>query len=98
LELTAGAAPRGEGALRSTPEFDLVLRLPPAQADAQRKRLEKQIEQLEKVVASSHRQLEDPEFLSRAPERVTESIRQKLAEYESQLAKSRTALEGLPSV
>ncbi len=96
LELVAGAAPRGEGALRSTPEFDLVLRLPPAQADAQRKRLAKQIEQLEKVVASSHRQLENPEFRSRAPAHVTESIRQKLAEYESQLAKSRTALEGLP--
>ncbi len=96
LELAAGAAPRGEGALRSTPEYDLVLRLPAAQADAQRKRLEKQVEQLEKVIASSRGQLGNPEFLSRAPARVTESLRRKLGDYESQLAKSRAALEVLP--
>jgi valyl-tRNA synthetase len=96
LDVQAGAAPRGEGGLRSTPEFDLVLRLPPAEAGAQRKRLEKQIEQLEKVIASSRRQLEDEEFLSRAPARVVDSIRGKLADYEAQLAKSRANLEGLP--
>ncbi len=96
LDVRAGAAPRGEGGLRSTPEFDLVLHLPPAEAGAQRKRIDKQIEQLEKVIASSRRQLEDEEFLSRAPARVVDSIRGKLADYEAQLAKSRASLEGLP--
>ena len=96
LEVRAGTAPRGEGGLRSTPEFDLVLHLPPAEAGAQRKRIDKQIEQLEKVIASSRRQLEDEEFLSRAPARVVDSIRGKLADYEAQLAKSRASLEGPP--
>jgi len=96
LELAAGAAPRGAGAVHSSPEFDLALRLPLAQAGAQRTRLEKQIEQLEKLIAGSRRQLEDPTFLGRAPAHVVDSIRRKLAEYESQLEKSRVALEGLP--
>ncbi len=97
LELAAGAAARGEGAVHSSPDFELVLRLPLAQAGAQRKRLEKQIEQLEKLVAGSRRQLDDPTFLGRAPAAVVDSIRRKLADYESQLEKSRAALEGLPS-
>jgi valyl-tRNA synthetase len=96
LEFAAGAAPRGDSALHSTPEFDLVLRLPVAQAGAQRKRLEKQIEQLEKVIANSRRQLEDQAFLGRAPAHVVDSIREKLADYVSQLEKSRMALEALP--
>ena len=96
LEIAAGTAPRGEGVLRSTPEYDLVLRSPAALADAQRARLRKEIGQLGKVIANSRRQLEDPEFVSRAPAHVTESIRRKLAEYEGQLAKSHAALEGLP--
>jgi valyl-tRNA synthetase len=96
LELAQGSAPSGAGALRSTPEFDLVLRLPMGQVEAQRKRLDKQIEQLDKVIESSRRQLADQEFLGRAPARVVESIRLKLADYEAQLDKSRIALEGLP--
>jgi len=95
LELAEGPAPRG-GVAHSSPEFDLVLRLPAAQAAAQRKRLEKQIEQLDKLIAGSRRQLEDQEFLSRAPEAVVASIRRKLADYETQLAKCRTALGELP--
>ena len=61
----------------------------------QRKRLEKEIEQLDKVIANSQRQLADQEFLARAPEHVVNSIRQKLAEYEAQLEKSRSALAAL---
>jgi valyl-tRNA synthetase len=95
LELASGAAAHAGGAVRSTPEFDLLLRLPLAQADTQRKRLAKEIEQLDKVIANSRRQLEDQEFLSRAPGRVVDSIRVKLADYEAQLNKSRAALEAL---
>ena len=93
LELRLGLAPRGEGSLHSTPDFDLVLHLPLAESGAQRARLEKQIEQLEAVVANSRRQLNNEEFISRAPARVIESIRQKLADYEAQLQKSHGALE-----
>ncbi len=96
LSFHAGTAPRGEGVLRATPDFDLVLRVPAAQLEALRRRLEKEIRQLESVIASSRRQLEDREFLSRAPAHVTEGIRSKLADYEAQLIKSRSALEALP--
>ncbi|HXG35204.1 MAG TPA: valine--tRNA ligase [Bryobacteraceae bacterium] len=96
LSFHAGTAPRGEGVLRATPDFDLVLRVPAAQLEALRRRLEKEIRQLESVIASSRRQLEDREFLSRAPAHVTEGIRSKLADYEAQLVKSRSALEALP--
>jgi valyl-tRNA synthetase len=96
LELRSGTASRGEGLRRSTTDFDLVLHAPLAQIGAQRKRLEKEIQQLQKVISNSRRQLEDRQFLSRAPANVTEGIRQKLVEYEVQLAKSRAALESLP--
>jgi valyl-tRNA synthetase len=97
LDLARGVAPQKAGALHSTPEFDLVLRLPGTQVGAHRRRLEKQIEQLDKVIAGSKRQLSDQEFLSRAPASVVESIRQKLGEYEAQIEKSRAALEVLPA-
>ncbi len=96
LELRSGPAPRGEGPMRSTAVFDLVLRAPMAQVAAQRKRLEKEIEQLEKVIAGSERQLGDQKFLSRAPAAVVDGIRQKLTDYKAQLVKSRHALESLP--
>ncbi len=92
LEWGGEAAPANAGAMRSTPEFDLVLHLPAAQADAQRGRLEKERDQLEKVIANSYRQLSDEAFVSRAPEKVVTSIRQKVTEYETQIEKVRAAL------
>jgi valyl-tRNA synthetase len=87
LQFHADAAPKS-AAIRSTPEFDLVLQLPKAQEDAQRKRLEKECEQLAKNIANSKRQLSDETFLSKAPAHVVESIRKKLADYESQWNKT----------
>ena len=97
LELRAEAAPHSAAAVHSTPEFDLVLNLPRANVAEQRKRLEKEREQLEKNIANSTRQLSDEKFLSRAPAQVVESIRVKMADYETQLQKVRTALNGLSS-
>jgi valyl-tRNA synthetase len=48
-------------------------------------RTEKEIEQLEKNIANSRRQLADEKFLSRAPAHIIDGIRAKLAEYESRL-------------
>ncbi|MGE5646681.1 MAG: valine--tRNA ligase [Acidobacteriota bacterium] len=90
-----GAPAEVPGVKRSTNDFDMVLQVPAAQTEIQRKRLQKEIKQLEGVIANSHRQLGNAEFLSRAPETVVASIRQKLAEYEGQLEKSRGALAGL---
>ncbi|MDQ6705759.1 MAG: valine--tRNA ligase, partial [Acidobacteriota bacterium] len=74
-------------AMGSTAEFDLVLELPEAQLEAQRKRMAKEREQLEKNIANSERQLADEKFLARAPAKVVDSIRQKLGEYQAQLAR-----------
>jgi len=60
----------------------------------QRKRLEKEREQLEKNIANSNRQLGDEKFLSRAPAQVVDSLKTKLVDYETQLAKVRKALNG----
>jgi valyl-tRNA synthetase len=96
LEIRNEPAPAAAGGVkRSTTGFDLVLKVPAAETDVLRKRLAKEIEQLTKVIANSRRQLADEKFVSGAPEAVVNSVRQKLAEYESQIAKSRGALEGL---
>ena len=73
--------------MRSTSQFDLVLNVPKTQEDAQRRRLDKEKDQLEKNIASLEKQLADETFLSRAPARVVSSMRAKLAEYHTQLAK-----------
>jgi valyl-tRNA synthetase len=95
LALEDGAAPAPGGAVRSTADFDLALRVPAAQLEAQRARLEKEIQQLERLIGNSRRQLGDETFVARAPAKVVQGIRDKLAEYEAQLAKSRASLEGL---
>jgi valyl-tRNA synthetase len=84
-----------KGAVRSTHEFDLALEVPQGQTGAHRARLEKEKEQLEKVIANSQRQLSDEKFMSKAPSKVVESIRQKLGEYEAQLAKTKAGLDGV---
>jgi valyl-tRNA synthetase len=88
------------GLLRSAQRFDLRIDAQPPSsngavaADA-RLRLEKEIANYEKLIENSHRQLSDEKFVSRAPERVVDTLRNKLADYEAQLAKSRSLLEGL---
>ena len=95
LEVAAAGAERAKGSLRSTPEFDLVLKVPAAQMDAQRTRLEKEIHELQKVIEGSERQLSNEAFLAKAPAKVLDTMRAKLADYQSQLAKSRATLEGI---
>jgi valyl-tRNA synthetase len=87
LEFKAEAAPKS-AAIRSTAEFDLVLYLPKAQEDAQRKRAEKECDQLRKNIANFERQLSDDTFLSRAPANVIDGMRQKLADYKVQFDKT----------
>jgi valyl-tRNA synthetase len=57
-----------------------------------RARLEKENEQLEKVIANSKRQLDNAEIVAKMPEKVVATLRSKLADYEAQLAKNRAAL------
>jgi valyl-tRNA synthetase len=94
-ELAAPGAPQAAGASRATPEFSVVLKLSGAQVDAMRQRLTKEIEQLTKVIGSSHRQLGSEAFVAKAPAHVIDGIRAKLADYEAQLAKSQESLQAL---
>lgn len=96
LEFRAAAAPKSDGAMLSTADMDLALNVPQSQMAAQRKRLEKEKEQIEKNIANSSRQLSDEKFLSRAPETVVATLRHKLADYEAQLRKIAASLNGSP--
>ena len=87
LQVMEGPAPKLEGAVRSTPDFDLLLHMP--EAAGQKERLEKENEQLEKQIANLEHQLTDEEFLKKAPAKVIESMRAKKAEYEARLRKNR---------
>ncbi len=73
----------------------LILQAPAGQTDAMRKRLEKEIEQLEKVIANTQRQLGDEKFTGKAPAHIIDGMKVKLGEYELQLEKNREALRGL---
>ena len=86
LALKSEAAPKAP-AIRSTPEFDLILEVPEGQQDAQRKRVDKEIDQLRKNITSLERQLSDEKFLGKAPANIVEGMRRKLEEYKSQLRK-----------
>jgi valyl-tRNA synthetase len=63
--------------------------------EAQRRRLEKENDQLAKNIASLEKQLSDESFLARAPQQVVANMRTKLSEYKAQLAKNKSALESL---
>lgn len=72
--------------------FALKLRLPEANTAALKQRLEKEVQQLEKVVANSDRQLGNQAFIAKAPEKVVAEIRTKRAEYQAQLDKLKDQL------
>ena len=95
LDIRTEAAPKLSGAVRSTPDFDLLLELPEVDSEGQRNRLKKEIEQLEKLIVDKDRQLANQKFLNNAPPDVVDSLRAKRGEYVAQLEKSRTALAEL---
>jgi valyl-tRNA synthetase len=70
LEVVEGSAPVNSGVHAATPEFDLVLRVPAAEAEARREKIGKVKAQLEKARDSSHRQLQNEEFLASGRDRV----------------------------
>jgi valyl-tRNA synthetase len=95
LDVRSEAAPKLEGAVRSRAEFDLLLKLPEIDVSGQRVHLEKEIENLSKLIADKDRQLGNEKFLTGAPPAVVESLRQKRREYQAQIEKSQAALAGL---
>ena len=78
--------------------FDLVVALPevsPEAIEAQRTKLRKEIEQLDKVIASHESQLSNETFVSKVPEKVLNGMREKLAAYKIQRQKAQDALDAL---
>jgi valyl-tRNA synthetase len=78
------------GAIRSTPHFTVRIAMHPS--PDQGERLKKENEQLEKVIANSKRQLQDTDFMQKAPITVRSNLEAKLVQYEAQLAKNKAAL------
>ncbi len=92
--------PEPGGLLRSTPDFDLRIEAQTSSSNGastadSRARLDKEAASFEKLIANSKRQLSDETFLSRAPEKVVNTLRAKLADYEAQLARNKALLDTL---
>jgi valyl-tRNA synthetase len=78
--------------------FDLTVELPevsPEAVEAQRAKLRKEIEQLDKVIRSHESQLGNPTFVSKVPEKVLNGMRDKLAAYQIQRQKGQDSLNDL---
>ncbi len=85
------SAPKLEGAVRSSPDFDLVLEMPKVANN--RERLLKENIELEKVIANSDRQLGNEDIIGKMPAHVVETLKTKNAAYKAQLKKNLDALE-----
>jgi valyl-tRNA synthetase len=99
LSVVAGKLAEGGGGMRSTAEFDL--RIPYAEETidvaAELGRLKKEIEGLEKAIASKEKQLGNETFRSRAPEKIIAQMEEVLAGQRVELGKMverKTQLEG----
>ena len=73
----------------------LALQLPEADKSATRARLEKEMAQLEKLIAGIDAQFADEKSLSRKPEHIVNGLREKRAGYEAQLTKAKASLDAL---
>ena len=94
FEAAEGHAPEGQ-AIAHSADFDLCLDLPEEQKAQLKKKLEKQKAQLEKARNGAANQLKNEKFLAKAPANVVDSIKEKLADYESQIERIEQTLKGL---
>ena len=83
------------GAVRSTSLFDVRISYAAEAIDsaAEIARLLKEIDGLEKAIASKEKQLSDPTFRSRAPEKIVRGLESTVAEQRIELQKLRVRLE-----
>jgi valyl-tRNA synthetase len=94
-EFELNPAARPAGVRRAAAEFAVGLKLSGAQIDSIRQRVEKRMAELEKVIASSRKQLGSESFVAKAPAHVVDGIREKLAAYEKELAEQQAVLAEL---
>jgi len=95
FEINPTSKPAGSSS--ASVEFAVTLTLSGSQVDAIRQRVAKRIGELEKVIGSSRKQLSSEAFVSKAPAHVIDGIKEKLANYESELAQQQAALAELGS-
>ena len=81
---------------RSTARFDVhVIYEKKIDVAAERQRLTKELEQIEKEIANSTRQMGNEQFLAKAPAKVVEGMRKRLAELQVLRDKIRNSLDEL---
>ncbi len=88
LTISGNKLPATGGGLRSTSQYDV--RIPYAEAvdaEAEKARLRKEIEGLQKAIASKESQLGNETFRSRAPEKIVRGLEATLAEQRIELQK-----------
>jgi len=97
LKVGAERLAHAGGAVRSTSQFDVRIAYLAETIDvgAETARLRKEMEGLEKNIAAKEKQLGDPVFRSRAPEKIVRGLEATLAEQKIELQKLRTRLEEL---
>jgi valyl-tRNA synthetase len=96
LQMIAQPLREEGGALRARPEFTLKISLADAvDLDAERARLRKEQQKLEKELASLTGQLANEQFTSKAPAQVVGNMRAKRDEIAAQLAKVQKTLRQL---
>ena len=95
ITLAPGPLSNVSGA-RSTPLFDVhVVYEEKIDIPAERERWKKELEKIEKEIANGQRQLQNEQFLAKAPTQVVEGIRRRAEELEVLRTKAQTALAKL---
>jgi len=89
LSVLTGKLPEGDGGVRSTAQFDLRIPYVAETLDvaAELARLKKEIEGLQKAIASKEKQLGNETFRGRAPENIIKQMEETLAGQRVELGK-----------
>ena len=96
LKISADRLPQTGGAVRSTSQFDVrIAYSDTVDVGAELARLRKEIERIQKDIASKERQLGDETFRSRAPEKIIRGMEATLDERRIELKKLTERLKQL---
>jgi valyl-tRNA synthetase len=97
LKISAGHLPQAGGIVRSSSQFDVRVVHSAEVVDiaAEKTRLRKEIEGLEKAIAAKEKQLGNETFRSRAPEKIVQGMEATLTEQKLELQKLRKRLDEL---
>jgi valyl-tRNA synthetase len=95
VKLVSGELPKADAPVAIAGEFRLMLEIQ-VDAAAERERLSKEISAVEAEIARADGKLANPSFVQRAPPRVVQQERERLAGFQSRLANLAAQLDKLP--